>query len=138
MKIIDRRLLLVLIHWVGQGTGWFIWPSNPIMKNHVDRPLQCSTVDLIIQSFRASSAAPAIPMIDRIREACRMAPFGLAARSPYSRVVRARTAPGLMPNRQVGRLRASGQRKRSASDRREPLPMFPFFGRPWNFFVHAA
>jgi hypothetical protein len=23
-------------HWVGQGTGWFILPGNPMMNNHVE------------------------------------------------------------------------------------------------------
>jgi membrane protein DedA with SNARE-associated domain len=23
------------LHWIGQGTGYFIWPSNPVMDNQI-------------------------------------------------------------------------------------------------------
>ena len=24
------------LHWIGQGTGYFVWPANPVMDNHMD------------------------------------------------------------------------------------------------------
>lgn len=40
MKIALLVVGLVLIafglHWIGQGTGLFIWPGNPVMNNHVE------------------------------------------------------------------------------------------------------
>ena len=39
MKIIllvaGGLLLLFGLHWIGQGTGTFIWPANPVMDNHI-------------------------------------------------------------------------------------------------------
>ena len=28
-------LILLGLHWIGQGTGTFIWPANPMMDNHI-------------------------------------------------------------------------------------------------------
>ncbi len=34
--LIAGLLLIVLgLHWIGQGTGIFIWPANPVMDNHI-------------------------------------------------------------------------------------------------------
>lgn len=34
--LIAGVLLLVLgLHWIGQGTGIFTWPSNPVMDNNI-------------------------------------------------------------------------------------------------------
>ena len=27
--------VLMGLLWIGQGTGTFIWPSNPVMNNHI-------------------------------------------------------------------------------------------------------
>ncbi|HTP75401.1 MAG TPA: hypothetical protein VMJ73_00365 [Rhizomicrobium sp.] len=24
------------IHWIGQGTGTFVWPANPVMDSHIE------------------------------------------------------------------------------------------------------
>ena len=30
-------LLVVLgLHWIGQGTGVFVWPANPVMDDHIE------------------------------------------------------------------------------------------------------
>jgi hypothetical protein len=34
--IVGILLVVLGAHWVGQGTGWFIWPGNPMMNNHVE------------------------------------------------------------------------------------------------------
>jgi len=34
--LIGAAALLIGLHWIGQGTGWFIWPSNPVMDNHIE------------------------------------------------------------------------------------------------------
>ena len=28
-------LILLGLHWIGQGTGLFPWPANPVMDNHI-------------------------------------------------------------------------------------------------------
>ena len=28
-------LILLGLHWIGQGTGVVIWPANPAMDNHI-------------------------------------------------------------------------------------------------------
>jgi len=28
--------ILFGLHWIGQGTGWFVWPANPVMDYHVE------------------------------------------------------------------------------------------------------
>jgi len=33
--LVASLVLIVLgLHWIGQGTGLFVWPSNPVMDNH--------------------------------------------------------------------------------------------------------
>jgi hypothetical protein len=27
---------LLGLHWIGQGTGLFIWPANPVMDNNIN------------------------------------------------------------------------------------------------------
>jgi len=27
---------LLGLHWIGQGTGIFIWPANPVMDDHIE------------------------------------------------------------------------------------------------------
>lgn len=38
MKLVARILgvvaVLVGLHWIGQGTGYFTWPDNPVMDNN--------------------------------------------------------------------------------------------------------
>lgn len=40
MKIVLLLLgiaaLLIGLHWIGQGTGLFVWPANPVMDNHIE------------------------------------------------------------------------------------------------------
>jgi hypothetical protein len=28
-------LVVLGLHWIGQGTGLFLWPSNPVMDHHL-------------------------------------------------------------------------------------------------------
>jgi len=39
MKVVKLVLGIVVLmlglHWIGQGTGLFIWPSNPAMDNQI-------------------------------------------------------------------------------------------------------
>ena len=32
--IVGLVVLVLGLHWIGQGTGIFIWPSNPVMDNN--------------------------------------------------------------------------------------------------------
>jgi hypothetical protein len=32
--IVGLAALVFGLHWIGQGTGIFIWPSNPVMDNN--------------------------------------------------------------------------------------------------------
>ena len=34
--IIGSLLALLGAHWIGQGTGVFIWPANPVMDSHIE------------------------------------------------------------------------------------------------------
>lgn len=34
--IIGLVLAVWGLHWIGQGTGLFVWPSNPVMDNHIE------------------------------------------------------------------------------------------------------
>ena len=36
MLLLGVAALVLGLHWIGQGTGTFIWPSNPVMDNHVE------------------------------------------------------------------------------------------------------
>ena len=36
LLIIGSVLALLGVHWVGQGTGLFVWPANPAMVNHFE------------------------------------------------------------------------------------------------------
>jgi hypothetical protein len=36
MLVIGALLVLVGLHWIGQGTGVFIWPANPVMDDHIE------------------------------------------------------------------------------------------------------
>jgi hypothetical protein len=33
--IIGALFLLIGLHWIGQGTGYFPWPRNPVMDNQI-------------------------------------------------------------------------------------------------------
>jgi hypothetical protein len=33
LTIFGVLLLLLGVHWIGQGTGYFPWPRNPVMDN---------------------------------------------------------------------------------------------------------
>lgn len=35
LLVLGVLLLLLGLHWIGQGTGYFIWPGNPVMNNHI-------------------------------------------------------------------------------------------------------
>ena len=35
LLVLGVLLLILGLHWIGQGTGYFIWPSNPVMNNHI-------------------------------------------------------------------------------------------------------
>jgi hypothetical protein len=34
LMILGAALLVLGLHWIGQGTGLFIWPANPVMDNN--------------------------------------------------------------------------------------------------------
>jgi hypothetical protein len=34
LLIVGLIALVMGLHWIGQGTGIFIWPSNPVMDNN--------------------------------------------------------------------------------------------------------
>lgn len=40
MRAVSLMVGLVLfvlgLHWIGQGTGVFPWPENPVMDNHIE------------------------------------------------------------------------------------------------------
>lgn len=36
MLLLGIAALLIGLHWIGQGTGAFTWPSNPVMDHHVE------------------------------------------------------------------------------------------------------
>jgi hypothetical protein len=33
--IVGILLFVLGLHWMGQGSGYLIWPSNPVMDDHV-------------------------------------------------------------------------------------------------------
>ena len=33
LLVVGVLLLLLGLHWIGQGTGYFPWPHNPVMDN---------------------------------------------------------------------------------------------------------
>jgi hypothetical protein len=35
LSIVGLIAILFGLHWIGQGTGVFIWPANPVMDNHI-------------------------------------------------------------------------------------------------------
>jgi len=35
LLIVGLIAILFGLHWIGQGTGYFIWPANPVMDNHI-------------------------------------------------------------------------------------------------------
>ena len=34
--ILGVLLVALGLHWIGQGTGIFIWPANPVMDSHIE------------------------------------------------------------------------------------------------------
>lgn len=36
LLLVAAAAVLIGVHWIGQGTGLFVWPSNPVMDNHVE------------------------------------------------------------------------------------------------------
>ena len=36
LSIVGLIALVFGLHWIGQGTGYFVWPANPVMDNHID------------------------------------------------------------------------------------------------------
>ncbi len=37
LGIVGVLVLLLGLHWIGQGTGYFSWPhGNPVMDNHIE------------------------------------------------------------------------------------------------------
>jgi uncharacterized membrane protein len=34
--IVGLVLFILGLHWVGQGTGYFPWPRNPVMDNQIE------------------------------------------------------------------------------------------------------
>jgi hypothetical protein len=34
--VVGVIVLVVGLHWIGQGTGYFAWPHNPVMDNHIE------------------------------------------------------------------------------------------------------
>jgi uncharacterized membrane protein len=35
LQVVGVLFLLFGLHWIGQGTGTFVWPANPVMDNHI-------------------------------------------------------------------------------------------------------
>lgn len=35
LLVVGVLLVLLGLHWIGQGTGYFIWPANPVMDHHI-------------------------------------------------------------------------------------------------------
>jgi hypothetical protein len=35
LLLVGVLLVLLGLHWIGQGTGYFIWPANPVMDDHI-------------------------------------------------------------------------------------------------------
>jgi hypothetical protein len=35
LLIVGLIAVLFGLHWIGQGTGYFVWPANPVMDNHI-------------------------------------------------------------------------------------------------------
>ena len=35
LLIVGALFLLFGLHWIGQGTGYFPWPRNPVMDNQI-------------------------------------------------------------------------------------------------------
>lgn len=33
--IAGAALVILGLHWIGQGTGTFVWPANPVMDSHI-------------------------------------------------------------------------------------------------------
>ena len=36
LTVLGAVLVLLGLHWIGQGSGIFMWPSNPVMDNHTE------------------------------------------------------------------------------------------------------
>jgi hypothetical protein len=36
LLIVGLIAVLFGLHWVGQGTGYCVWPANPVMDDHVN------------------------------------------------------------------------------------------------------
>jgi hypothetical protein len=36
LLIVGLIAVLFGLHWVGQGTGYFVWPANSVMDDHVN------------------------------------------------------------------------------------------------------
>ena len=36
LTIVGALFLLLGLHWIGQGTGYFPWPRNPVMDNQIE------------------------------------------------------------------------------------------------------
>lgn len=34
LLVVGVLLVVLGLHWIGQGTGVFVWPANPVMDNH--------------------------------------------------------------------------------------------------------
>lgn len=35
LLIVGLVAILFGLHWIGQGTGYFVWPANPVMDNQI-------------------------------------------------------------------------------------------------------
>lgn len=35
LLIVGLIAVVLGLHWIGQGTGFFVWPANPVMDNHI-------------------------------------------------------------------------------------------------------
>lgn len=36
LLVVGALLVVLGVHWIGQGTGILIWPANPMMDNHIE------------------------------------------------------------------------------------------------------
>ena len=35
LMVAGAVLVILGLHWIGQGIGIFVWPANPIVDNHI-------------------------------------------------------------------------------------------------------
>lgn len=36
LLLLGAAAVVLGLHWIGQGTGTFVWPANPVMDGHIE------------------------------------------------------------------------------------------------------